>query len=138
MKRDRSEIDRTWQAIVAMVMDSRGDWRRKVSAATGLPFTRMRALKRLADKPLTLRVLADLLDTDAPAATVTVNDLEERGLVTRCEHPEDRRAKLVSITPAGRAMVRAYNSVPDPAPDELAELSREDVQTLARIFGTRR
>ncbi len=121
-----------------MVMDSHGDWRRKVSAATGLPFTRIRALKWLADKPLTLRVLADLLDTDAPAATVTVNDLEERGLVTRCEHPDDRRAKLVSITPAGRAVVRAYKNVPDPAPEELAELSREDAQTLARIFGTRR
>ncbi|HEY3818183.1 MAG TPA: MarR family transcriptional regulator [Polyangiaceae bacterium] len=134
MTRGRTEIDEVWQAIVAMVMDSRGDWRRKVAEATGLPFTRVRALRRLAGGPLTLRALAESLGTDAPAATVAVNDLERRGLVTRCEHPDDRRAKLVSLTPAGRATLRAGKSVPDPAPRPLAALSREDVKTLARIF----
>ncbi len=133
-KEKEREIDRVWQAIVAMVMDTRGDWRRMVAAATGLPFTRVRALRRLADGPLTLRALAESLGTDAPAATVAVNDLERRGLVTRCEHPDDRRAKLVSLTAAGRATLREGKSVPDRAPLSLAELSREDVKTLARIF----
>ena len=71
----------------------------------------------------------------APAATVAVNDLERRGLVTRCEHPDDRRAKLVSLTAAGRATLRAGKSVPDHAPGPLAALSRAEVQTLAKIFG---
>jgi DNA-binding MarR family transcriptional regulator len=131
---EESDIDRVWRAIVALVMDTRGDWRRKVSEATGLPFTRTRALRRLAAGPLTLRVLAESLGTDAPAATVAVNDLEQRGLVTRCEHPEDRRAKLVSLTPAGRAKLRAEKSVSDRAPEPLASLSPEDVKVLARIF----
>jgi DNA-binding MarR family transcriptional regulator len=128
-------IDRVWHAIVALVMDTRGDWRRKVSEATGLPFGRTRALRRLAGGPMTLKALADSLGTDAPAATVAVNDLEQRGLVTRCEHPEDRRAKLVSLTAAGRATLRAGKSVSDHAPEPLASLTREDVKTLARIFG---
>jgi DNA-binding MarR family transcriptional regulator len=135
MTRERSEIDRVWHAIVALVMDTRGDWRRKVTAATGLPFTRVRALRRLAGGPLTLRALAESLGTDAPAATVAVNDLERRGLVTRCEHPDDRRAKLVSLTAAGRATLRAGRSVPDHAPEPLAALSPGQVQTLAKIFG---
>ena len=46
MTREQSEIDRVWHQIVAMVMDTRGDWRRKVTEATGLPFTRFRALRR--------------------------------------------------------------------------------------------
>jgi DNA-binding MarR family transcriptional regulator len=131
-KRGR-EADRVWHLLVALVMDTRGDWRRKVAEATGLPFTRVRALRRLIDGPLTLRELAESLGTDAPAATVAVNDLEQRGLVTRCEHPEDRRAKLVSLTPAGRAIVRAGKSVPDPAPAAMAALSDEDLATLGRI-----
>jgi DNA-binding MarR family transcriptional regulator len=134
MTREQSEIDRVWHQIVAMVMDTRGDWRRKVTEATGLPFTRFRALRRLAAGPLTLRALADSLGTDAPAATVAVNDLEQRGLVTRREHPDDRRAKLVSLTAAGRAIVRAGKSVPDPAPKPLMALSPEDASVLARIF----
>jgi DNA-binding MarR family transcriptional regulator len=134
MTSERSDIDRVWRTIVALVMDTRGDWRRKVSEATGLPFTRTRALRRLAGGPLTLRVLAESLGTDAPAATVAVNDLEERGLVTRCEHPEDRRAKLVSLTAAGREKLRAEKNVSDRAPEPLASLSREDVKLLARIF----
>lgn len=134
MTGERSDVDRVWRVIVALVMDTRGDWRRKVSEATGLPFTRTRALRRLAAGPLTLRALAESLGTDAPAATVAVNNLEQRGLVTRGEHPEDRRAKLVTLTAAGREKLRAERAVSDHAPEPLASLSREDVKALARIF----
>jgi DNA-binding MarR family transcriptional regulator len=134
MTKERREIDHAWHAMVGLVMDTRGDWRRKVVEATGLPFTRVRVLWRLEAGPITLRALAESLGTDAPAATVAVNDLEERALVTRCEHPEDRRAKLVSLTAAGRATLRAVTSVPDPAPEALSSLSSEDVKALTRIF----
>jgi DNA-binding MarR family transcriptional regulator len=134
MTTERNELDRVWRAIVTLVMETRGDWRRNVSEATGLPFTRLRALRRLAKSELTLRDLAESLGTDAPAATVTVNDLEERGLVTRREHPEDRRAKLVSLTPAGRAIVRIEKNVPDPIPEPLTALSAEEMKMLVRIF----
>ena len=98
----KNDRDRTWQQLVALVMDSRWDWRRKMSDAAGLPFSRVRALDRLTRGPLTLRALADPIGTDAPAATVLVNDLEERGFVVRELNPEDKRAKFVSLTPEGR------------------------------------
>jgi DNA-binding MarR family transcriptional regulator len=134
MTRPRPEIDRAWQVIVGLVMDTRGDWRRKVAEATGLPFTRVRALRRLSDGPLTLRDLAHSLGSDAPAATVAVNDLERRGLVARRAHPDDRRSKMVSLTTAGRAALRAARSVTDPVPEALAALPPEDVAALRRIF----
>jgi DNA-binding MarR family transcriptional regulator len=134
MKTTQREADRVWHAIVSLVMDTRDDWRRNVSDATGLPFTRVRALRRLAAGPMTLRALAESMGTDAPAATVTVNDLERRGLVSRCEHPDDRRAKLVSITAAGKATIRAAKAVSDHAPASLASLSAQDLVVLARIF----
>jgi DNA-binding MarR family transcriptional regulator len=133
MMTPRRDADRVWQTLVGVVMDTRGDWRRRVAEATGLPFSRVRALRRLTGGPLTLRELADSLGTDAPAATVAVNDLERKGLVTRCEHPDDRRAKLVSLTAAGRATARAGRSVADHAPEAIAALSGEDLAMLARI-----
>jgi DNA-binding MarR family transcriptional regulator len=127
------ERDRTWQRLVALVMDSRWDWRRKMSEAAGLPFSRVRALDRLTRGPLTLRALADLIGTDAPAATVIVNDLEERGLVVREGHPEDKRAKFVSLTSEGRKVMRVARAVTDEAPAPFEVLSEEEVEQLGRI-----
>lgn len=123
-----------WQTLVAWVMDSRGDWRRKVTDATGLPFSRIRALKRLGAGPMTLKDLADAMSTDAPAATVAINDLENRGLVERYPHPENRRAKLVSITAAGRGVIATTRRVIETTPAALQNLSATDIKTLRRIL----
>jgi DNA-binding MarR family transcriptional regulator len=130
----RRDVDRLWEALVALVMDTRGDWRRKVADATGLPFSRVRALRRLGDGPLTLRDLAESMGSDAPAATAAVNALEERGLVERRPHPDDRRAKIVSLTPAGRRTLGAARKVTEQAPEAFAQLSPKDVRDLARIL----
>jgi DNA-binding MarR family transcriptional regulator len=129
-----AEIDRIWQILVALVMDSRGDWRRSAMEVTCLPFSRVRALRRVANGPLALRELAEAMTIDAPAATVIVNDLEERGLVRRRSHATDRRAKIVSVTAAGKRLVDAVNQIAEHAPEPLASLSAEDVTTLSRIF----
>jgi len=129
-----AEIDRIWQILVALVMDSRGDWRRSAMEVTCLPFSRVRALRRVANEPLALRELAEAMTIDAPAATVIVNDLEERGLVRRRSHATDRRAKIVSVTAAGKRLVDAVNQIAEHAPEPLASLSAEDVTTLSRIF----
>lgn len=131
----QSDTDVIWHTLVAWVMDSRGDWRRKVTDATGLPFSRIRALKRLVAGPMTLKDLADAMSTDAPAATVAINDLENRSLVERCPHPDDRRAKLVSITAAGRSVIAATRRVVDTAPPALQSLSATDIKALQRILG---
>jgi DNA-binding MarR family transcriptional regulator len=128
-----SDRDRAWQRLVALVMDSRWDWRRKMSEAAGLPFSRVRALDRLRRGPLTLRALADVIGTDPPATTVIVNDLEARGLVVRETHPEDKRAKVVSLTAEGRRVVRAARAVTDKAPAVFDALTDEDVVELVRI-----
>lgn len=92
--------DEVWASLTALVMDSRGDWRRDVMNEVGLPFSRVRVLRRLADGPLTMKDLAVACMTDAPAATVAVNDLERRGLAERRVDPENRRVKIVTLTKA--------------------------------------
>ena len=130
-----SEADRIWQMLAGLVWETRDEWRRKVSDATGLPFSRVRILRRLMDAPVTLKQLADMIGSDAPATTVAVNDLEDRGLVERNPHPDNRRAKLVSLTPAGRQIVElARRNVRDNAPTAVQDLSKTDLAHLRRIL----
>jgi len=130
-----SEADAIWHRMVDLVWQTRREWRRKVGEATGISFNRARILWRLVDAPMTLRQIADDTGSDAPATTVAVNDLEERGLVERQPHPDNRRAKLVSLTRAGRQMVeQIQRTVRDDAPAGFAELSKTDLAHLRRIL----
>lgn len=128
-----SPADRVWRALVAAVMDSRDDWRRSAIAVTGLPFGRIRVLRRLADGPFTMREIAYAATMDAPAATVAVNDLEKRGLVVRRPHPTNRRAKLVSLTARGRDLVAKVAAIVERAPPALTNLTHDELAALERV-----
>ena len=128
------DVDRVWQAVVTLVMDSRSDWRKRISEATGLPFSQVRALKRLANGPLTLSELASAMDADAPATTVAVNGLEERGLVERKARQDDRRVKTVSLTAEGKKVLRHAKTLVERAPESFRALSEADVAGLQRIL----
>jgi DNA-binding MarR family transcriptional regulator len=134
MSTKSGELDRTWQALVSLVMDTRGDWRRNVVEATELPFSRVRALKRIAKGPISLGDLAEAMTCDRPAATVAVNDLVERGLAERRVDDSDARLKIVSITKEGKRVMSAAYAVHDPAPDALADLPAKDRAELVRIL----
>lgn len=54
--------------------------------------------------PLTMGELASRMACEASNVTFVVDRLEDGGLVERTPHPDDRRAKRVSLTPAGRAL----------------------------------
>lgn len=83
---------------------------------------------------MTVKQIAEAATVDAPAATVAVNDLEDRGLVVRQVDPRNRRCKVVSLTDAGRDVVNAIDAVHDPAPDVLTALSDEDLTTLRMLL----
>jgi DNA-binding MarR family transcriptional regulator len=126
--------DDVWRDLSRFVFDNRDSWRRAVVDQTGLPFSRIRILKRLARTPLTVKGVAQHTTVDAPAATVAVNDLEARGLVVRQIDPSNRRSKLVSLTEAGAAVVAAIDTTDDPAPDALTDLDDADLKALRTIL----
>ena len=67
-----------------------------------LTFAQARALFMLAArKELTVSQLAKLLDVGKPTASVLVQQLVERELVTRTEHATDRRNTIVRLSPKG-------------------------------------
>ena len=123
---------RAWRAMSDLVLDH--DRKGAVSEALDLSFARVRALRRLAPKPLTLRALADRLSADPPYVTLIVDDLEKRGLVQRTPHPQDRRAKLVQLTAAGRAAAARADEILDEPPAALAAAPAEDLAALMRVL----
>jgi DNA-binding MarR family transcriptional regulator len=126
--------DEVWRAMAAAVIDNRDAWRRAVIEETGLPFSRIRIVRRLARRPMTVKQVAEAATIDAPAATVAVNDLEDRGLVVRKTDPTNRRCKVVSLTDAGREMVQVIDGIDDPAPDALAALDDRELKALKAII----
>ncbi|APE18405.1 MarR family winged helix-turn-helix transcriptional regulator [Mycolicibacterium pallens] len=126
--------DQVWRSMSSLVLDNKDRWRRAVVDRTGLPFSRIRILRRLAAQPMTVKEVAEAATIDAPAATVAVNDLEARGLVVRQPHPENRRCKLVSLTDAGRDVIAVLDETDDPAPQMLASLDEQDLQALQEIL----
>ena len=126
--------DQVWRMMSALVIDNKAAWRRAAVNRTGLPFSRIRILRRLARQPMTVKQVAEAATLDAPAATVAVNDLETRGLVVREIDPDNRRCKLVSLTDAGRNIITILDDIEDPAPQSLATLGGQDLAALHRIL----
>ena len=126
--------DDVWRAMASLVIDNRDGWKRAVIEESGLPFSRIRILKRLSATPMTVKQVAHAAAMDAPATTVAVNDLEDRGLAVRQTDPTNRRCKVVSLTEAGRAMVSTIDAVEDPAPNALASLDDAQLKDLKAIL----
>ena len=131
---DQAMADEVWRAMGAVVFDNRDVWKRSVIESTGLPFSRVRVLRRLAKRSMTAKEIAEAATMDAPATSVAVNDLEDRGLVVRQTDPSNRRCKVISLTDVGRSVVAGIDGVDDPAPPPFAALSQSELETLRAIL----
>jgi DNA-binding MarR family transcriptional regulator len=123
-----------WRAMAAVVFDHRDAWRHRVLDFTGLPFSRVRVLRRLAKRSMTAKEIAEAATMDAPATSVAVNDLEDRGLVVRQTDPNNRRCKVISLTDEGRRVVASIDGVEDPAPPPFSALKQSELETLQAIL----
>jgi DNA-binding MarR family transcriptional regulator len=123
---------RAWRSMLKVVLDH--DRKVAVSEALGVSWARVRALQRLAVRPHTLSELAEQLAADRPYATLIVDGLEERGLVARTPHPEDRRAKVVALTAAGRAAAARADAILDEPPAALHDVPAEDLEAVLRVL----
>jgi DNA-binding MarR family transcriptional regulator len=81
----------------------------------------------------TLTQLAERERVSAPSMNRTVNCLEETGYLQRVADDVDRRKANISLTDAGRELVKATTSKRDAwLTMRLRELSKEDRAVLAR------
>src|SRR5271154_3225890 len=120
-----------WRAMGDLVLDN--ERRREVSEQVGLSFGKIKALRRIAKRPMSMRELASMLGVDPPNLTPVVDDLEQAGLIERQAHPTDRRVKRVVATPDGAALAHLADEVLARPPVALRDLPADELETLARI-----
>ncbi|WP_440114031.1 MarR family winged helix-turn-helix transcriptional regulator [Paenibacillus sp. QZ-Y1] len=79
--------------------------------------------------------ISALLRVKSPTITPVIRGLEDEGLVERTMDPEDRRAVRITITEAGRNIIRAAHQERMEIFNKLAEhLGEEDSQQLADLL----
>ena len=128
------ELRLVWDRIRTMVYDD--NRRAEVSAAVGLSFVKVKALRRLLVRPMPMRDLAAELVVDKPYMTQVVDALEERGLVLRTVDARDRRCRIVSLTEEGRATAERSEEILTRPPVVLDQLSDPDLAELTRILSS--
>jgi MarR family transcriptional regulator, 2-MHQ and catechol-resistance regulon repressor len=75
---------------------------------TGLGLTDFAALEALLHKgPLSITEIQSKVPLALGSMTAAVDRLEKRGLILRTPSPDDRRAKVLKLSPKGRATVEA-------------------------------
>lgn len=102
-----------------------------------LPFAQARLLSTIEDQGMArISDLAALDHCSQPTMTTQVRRLEDAGLVSRSIDPDDARAVLISITPAGVATLAQVRADRGGAVDPLLEqLDGADRQTLISAIG---
>ncbi len=81
-------------------------------AEKGLSLSRAKVLMQLdTHGPMNQTALAARLGFAARSVTDAVDALERAGQAIRTDDPEDRRARIVTITPAGRAQLKKAMSI---------------------------
>lgn len=103
---------------------------------TGLSLARFKVLMRISEHgPMNQSTLAGLLGFAPRSVTDTVDALEREGLVTRTEDTQDRRARIVALTPAGRNAFEAAHVVRLKVMDEIfGSLSARERSTLVALL----
>jgi DNA-binding MarR family transcriptional regulator len=99
-----------------------------------LTFAQARALFILAArKELTVSQLAKLLAVGNPTASILVQQLVERGLVTRTEHAIDRRQTIIRLSEKGAEIGAGRRSAREKQWQRwLSNLSNDELSALAR------
>jgi len=103
----------------------------------GLSLAKLAALKALAEagESLPLTRLAERLSCVKSNITQLVDRLETDGLVQRQADPNDRRARLAVLTPAGQAAYRKGIEIEQAAERELLQrLTAEESEMLTGLL----
>jgi DNA-binding MarR family transcriptional regulator len=89
---------------------------------------------RMLDRPRTMSEVADALHCDNSNVTGIVDNLEEKGLAQRRASEEDRRVKLIELTPEGRRVHTRLSKAFATPPEWVDSLSAADQQGLRDIL----
>ncbi|MDP4006761.1 MarR family winged helix-turn-helix transcriptional regulator [Methylobacterium sp. NEAU K] len=102
-----------------------------ISEAKALPLV---LIGRMGDEPRQ-NALAEALGIEGPSLVRLLDQLSAAGLVLRREDATDRRAKVLTLTPAGRAVVSRIEGDLDQLRETVfAKVGAADLEAGLRVF----
>jgi DNA-binding MarR family transcriptional regulator len=134
VKSNTSQACEAWQLLLKLFFSQRADMP-ALAAEFQLSPVQCHVLHLLEpDQPIPMRRLAEALACDASNVTGLVDRLESRGLVCRKASHEDRRVKVLELTPAGvRLRATVFERLTKP-PDTLRRLSADEQRALVNLL----
>lgn len=133
-------LTRAWQ-LLTLGADR---LRRECATELGISVTELNAIAHLYRQgTLTAGHLAEALGMGVAGVTTVIDHLERAGYARRAPHPDDRRIRLVSLTPGGthaaewvieRSTEVVAPALADCPPEELTRLTFL-LQTMAAALG---
>jgi DNA-binding MarR family transcriptional regulator len=128
------ELGLAWRLLMELVLDQRMRWP-EVAAKLEITQAGLRALLAIdPDEPRPMRDLAVAMNCDASYVTAMVDDLERAGYAERRAASADRRIKTVVLTPKGRRALQTVRDELLAPPEQLAQLSAPERESLARLL----
>src|SRR5712675_3705995 len=99
---------------------------------TGLGLSDFGVLEILLHKgPLPVNTIGPIVDLTPGSISIAVDRLVAKGLVSRVESAEDRRVRIVALTPSGKALIEsAFRKHSGQMRRVLAELRPEELRGL--------
>ncbi|MES2611799.1 MAG: MarR family transcriptional regulator [Pseudomonadota bacterium] len=121
-------LARRWRQALDARLSASG-----LSDATWAPLMHLNELG--SDNDVSQSTLAAAVGLDGSSLVRLLDILVERGLIERRPHPEDRRVKLVHLTPAGRRTVATLRKQLQAIESELlADIGEQDALAMLRAF----
>ncbi len=117
---------RQWRRLANAATEAHG-----ISEAKAMPLV---LIARMGGAPRQT-TLADAIGIEGPSLVRLLDPLEKTGLVARREDPTDRRAKVLTLTPAGQAVVARIEADLERLRDAaFAKVSAADLEAALRVF----
>jgi MarR family transcriptional regulator, 2-MHQ and catechol-resistance regulon repressor len=119
------------KAFQALILHAAGSIKR-----TKLGDSDFRVLEVLLHKgPLPVNTIGPKVWLTPGSISVAVDRLVKKGLVSRNDHPDDRRVRRVELTPKGRALItRGFGEHAAAMEDLAGVLSKNERLTLLRLL----
>ena len=131
MTRHNQETDHVW-LVMMKAMRALTKYAAAGIEETGLGLSDFGVLEILLDKgPLPINSIGPIIDLTSSSTSIAVDRLFAKGLVTRAESAEDRRVRIVALTPRGReVIVSAFRRHSGQMRSVFSELSPEEIRGL--------
>src|SRR5579864_7977840 len=131
MTRGNQETDHVW-LVMMKAMRALTKYAAAGIEETGLGLSDFGVLELLLNKgPLPVNTIGPIVDLTPGSISIAVDRLFTKGLVTRVESTEDRRVRIVALTPRGKDLiVSAFRKHSGQMKRVLSELGPEELRGL--------